>query len=143
VALAALLKAAQAPWPVRHVRLAAVLALEPRLMTPLLDAQDALDWQRLVGEEARPLPGAVLSFIPRANQAWGGAVRFLRSSGYLIEDLGAGTWAKGAELDVPAAEWAEGRAQMILVFLQARGQDFDRVIRELPDEIGGWIEAAA
>ncbi|MBN0001812.1 hypothetical protein JTL74_31650, partial [Pseudomonas aeruginosa] len=114
-----------------------------RLMTPLLDAQDALDWQRLVGEEARPLPGAVLSFIPRANQAWGGAVRFLRSSGYLIEDLGAGTWAKGAELDVPAAEWAEGRAQMILVFLQARGQDFDRVIRELPDEIGGWIEAAA
>lgn len=143
VALAALLKAAQAPWPVRHVRLAAVLALEPRLMTPLLDAQDALDWQRLVGEEARPLPGAVLSFIPRANQAWGGAVRFLRSSGYLIEDLGAGTWAKGGELDVPAAEWAEGRAQMILVFLQARGQDFDRVIRELPDEIGGWIEAAA
>ncbi|HVI88105.1 MAG TPA: N-6 DNA methylase [Dongiaceae bacterium] len=143
VALAALLKAAKAPWPVRHVRLAAVLALEPRLMTPLLDAQDALDWQRLVGEEARPLPGAVLSFIPRANQAWGGAVRFLRSSGYLIEDLGAGTWAKGAELDVPAAEWAEGRAQMILVFLQARGQDFDRVIRELPDEIGGWIEAAA
>ncbi|MCR4160237.1 N-6 DNA methylase [Kerstersia gyiorum] len=143
VALAALLKAAKAPWPVRHVRLAAVLVLEPRLMTPLLDAQDALDWQRLVGEEARPLPGAVLSFIPRANQAWGGAVRFLRSSGYLIEDLGAGTWAKGAELDVPAAEWAEGRAQMILVFLQARGQDFDRVIRELPDEIGGWIEAAA
>lgn len=143
VALAALLKAAQAPWPVRHVRLAAVLALEPRLMTPLLDAQDALDWQRLVGEEARPLPGAMLSFIPRANQAWGGAVRFLRSSGYLIEDLGAGTWAKGGELDVPAAEWAEGRAQMILVFLQARGQDFDRVIRELPDEIGGWIEAAA
>ena len=143
VALAALLKAAKAPWPVRHVRLAAVLALEPRLMTPLLDAQDALDWQRLVGEEARPLPGAVLSFIPRANQAWGGAVRFLRSSGYLIEDLGAGTWAKGGELDVPAAEWAEGRAQMILVFLQTRGQDFDRVIRELPDEIGGWIEAAA
>ena len=67
-------------------------------------------------------------------------MRFLRSSGYLIEDLGAGTWAKGAELDVPAAEWAEGRAQMILVFLQARGQDFDRVIRELPDEIGDGLK---
>ena len=143
VVLAALLNGAETPWPVRHVRLAAVLALEPRLMTPLLDAQDALDWQRLVGEEARPLSGAVLSFIPRANQAWGRAVRFLRSSGCLIEDRGAGTWAKGAELDVPAAEWAEGRAQMILVFLQARGQVFDRVIRELPDEIGGWIEATA
>jgi len=143
VALAALLKAAGGPWPVRQVRLAAVLVLEPRLMTPLLDAQDALDWQRLIGEEARPLSGAVLSFIPRANQAWGRAVRFLRSNGHLVEDLGAGTWAKGAELDVPAAEWAEGRAQMILVFLQARGQDFDRVIRELPDEIGGWIEATA
>jgi len=143
VALAALLKAAGGPWPVRQVRLAAVLVLEPRLMTHLLDAQDALDWQRLIGEEARPLSGAVLSFIPRANQAWGRAVRFLRSNGHLVEDLGAGTWAKGAELDVPAAEWAEGRAQMILVFLQARGQDFDRVIRELPDEIGGWIEATA
>ncbi|MFY1839946.1 Eco57I restriction-modification methylase domain-containing protein [Achromobacter xylosoxidans] len=143
VALAALLKVAETPWPVRHVRLAAVLALEPRLMTPLLNAQDALDWQRLVGEEARPLSGAVLSFIPRANQAWGRAVRFLRSSGCLIEDRGAGTWAKGAELDVPVAEWAEGRAQMILVFLQEGGQDFDRVIRELPDEIGGWIEATA
>lgn len=112
-------------------------------MTPLLDTQDALDWQRLIGEEARPFSGAVLSFIPRVNQAWGRAVRFLRSSGYLIEDLGAGTWAKGVELDMPAAEWAEGRAQMILTFLQARGQDFDRVIRELPDEIGGWIEATA
>ncbi|WP_241160628.1 Eco57I restriction-modification methylase domain-containing protein [Pseudomonas chlororaphis] len=143
LALAALLKAADAPWPVRHARLAAVLALEPRLMTPLLDAQDALDWQRLIGEEARPLSEAVLSFIPRANQAWGRAVRFLRSSGYLVEDLGAGTWAKGAELDMPAAEWAEGRAQMILAFLHARGQNFDRVIRELPDEIGGWIETAA
>ncbi|HGW5539175.1 Eco57I restriction-modification methylase domain-containing protein [Pseudomonas aeruginosa] len=143
VALAALLKVAETPWPVRHIRLAAVLALEPRLMTPLLDAQDALDWQRLIGEEARPLSGAVLSFVPRANQAWGKAVRFLRSNGHLVEDLGAGTWAKGAELDVPVAEWAEGRAQMILVFLQARGQDFDRVIRELPDEIGGWIEATA
>ncbi|RQV60321.1 SAM-dependent DNA methyltransferase [Burkholderia cenocepacia] len=143
VALAALLKAAKAPWPVRHVRLSVVLALEPRLMTPLLDAQDALDWQRLIGEEARPLTGAVLSFIPRANQAWGRAVRFLRGSGYLIEDLGAGTWAKGADLDVPTAEWAEGRARMVLAFLQARGQDFDRVIRELPDEIGGWIETAA
>ncbi|EIP84421.1 putative type II DNA modification enzyme [Burkholderia humptydooensis MSMB43] len=143
VALAALLKAAEAPWPVCHVRLAAVLALEPRLMTPLLDAQDALDWQRLIGEEARPLSGAVLSFTPRANQAWGRAVRFLRSNGYLVEDLAAGTWAKGAELDVPAAEWAEGRARMVLAFLQARGQDFDRVIRELPDEIGGWIETAA
>jgi len=141
--LAALLKAADAPWPVRHARLAAVLALEPRLMTPLLDAQDALDWQRLIGEEARPLSGAVLSFIPRANQAWGRAVRFLRSSGYLAEDLGAGTWAKSAEPDMPAAEWAEGRAQMILAFLHAQGQSFDRVIRELPDEIGGWIESAA
>ncbi|TEH00378.1 Eco57I restriction-modification methylase domain-containing protein [Pseudomonas aeruginosa] len=140
--LAALLKAVDAPWPAHHVRLAAVLALEPRLMTPMLDAQDALDWQRLIGEEATPLSGAVLSFIPRANQAWGRAVRFLRSSGYLVEDLGAGTWAKGAELDMPAAEWAEGRAQMILAFLHARGQSFDRVIRELPDEIGGWIETA-
>lgn len=141
--LAALLKTADAPWPVRHARLAAVLALEPRLMTPLLDAQDALDWQRLIGEEAKPLSGAVLSFIPRVNQAWGRAVRFLRSSGYLVEDLGTGTWAKGAEPDMPAAEWAEGRAQMILAFLHAQGQSFDRVIRELPDEIGGWIETAA
>lgn len=144
VVLAALLKAAETPWPVRHVRLAAVLALEPRLMTPLLnDEQDALDWQRLIGEEARPLSGTVLSFIPHANQAWGRAVRFLRSNGYLVEDLGAGTWATGIELDVPAAEWAQGRAQMIFAFLRARGQDFDRVVRELPDEIGEWIEAAA
>ncbi|MDR3220473.1 MAG: N-6 DNA methylase [Candidatus Accumulibacter sp.] len=141
--LAALLKIAEASRPIRQLRLAAVLALEPRLMTPLLEGQNALDWLRLIGEEAKPLSGAVLSFVPRANQAWGRAVHFLRSGGYLVENSSSGTWAKGAELDVPVAEWAEGRARMILAFLQARGEDFDRVIRELPAEIGGWVDAAA
>lgn len=143
VLLAALLKAIDGPWSVRHIRLAAVLALEPRLMTPLLEGEDASDWLRLIGEEAKPLSGTVLSFISRANHAWGRAVHFLRSGGYLVEDLGSGNWAKGYELDIPLAEWADGRAQMVLSFLRKRGQDFDHVIRELPTEIGGWIDAAA
>lgn len=70
-------------------------------------------------------------------------MHFLRSGGYLVEDLGSGNWAKGYELDIPVAEWADGRVQMVLAFLQKRGQDFDGVIRELPTEIGGWIDAAA
>ncbi|CFL24102.1 Eco57I restriction-modification methylase domain-containing protein [Burkholderia pseudomallei] len=143
VLLAALLKGVDRPWPIRQIRLAAVLALEPRLMTPLLEGEDASDWQRLIGDEANPLSGAVLSFISRANHAWGRAVHFLRSGGYLVEDLGSGNWAKGYELDIPVAEWADGRVQMVLAFLQKRRQDFDGVIRELPIEIGGWIDAAA
>ncbi|CFU05103.1 Probable type I restriction enzyme BthVORF4518P M protein [Burkholderia pseudomallei] len=143
VLLAALLKGVDRPWPIRQIRLAAVLALEPRLMTPLLEGEDASDWQRLIGDEANPLSGAVLSFISRANHAWGRAVHFLRSGGYLVEDLGSGNWAKGYELDIPVAEWADGRVQMVLAFLQKRRQDFDGVIRELPTEIGGWIDAAA
>ncbi|ARL21116.1 Eco57I restriction-modification methylase domain-containing protein [Burkholderia pseudomallei] len=143
VLLAALLKGVDRPWPIRQIRLAAVLALEPRLMTPLLEGEDASEWQRLIGDEANPLSGAVLSFISRANHAWGRAVHFLRSGGYLIEDLGSGNWAKGYELDIPVAEWADGRVQMVLAFLQKRGQDFDGVVHELPTEIGGWIDAAA
>src|SRR5690606_5844424 len=96
--LAAILKAMKGPLPARQVRLAALLALEPRLLLAYLDEEAAANWRRLIGSEADPLPPGTPSFIARADAAWGAAVRNLRTNGHLIEDTQAGTWAPGAGL---------------------------------------------
>ena len=69
--LAAILKAAGAPVPMRRVRLAAVLTMEPRLLSPSLPAEEAAHWRRLVGPEAEQLPAGVTQLQPRADNAWG------------------------------------------------------------------------
>ena len=53
--LAALLKSMDGPLPARQVRLAATLALAPRLLLTFLDPEPAAQWLRLIGPEARPL----------------------------------------------------------------------------------------
>jgi hypothetical protein len=113
--LAAILKAMDRPLPARQVRLAATFGLEPRLLLPHLDPNQAVEWQRLVGAEAAPLTGNAASFAPRADRTWGSAVTAHRGNGRLVEDLTTGTWAPGSGLDaIDTAGWPDGRAGMLM-----------------------------
>ena len=140
--LAAILKAARGPVPIRRVRLAAVLTMEPRLLTPSLPAEEAAHWRRLVGPEAERLPTGVAWLQPRADHAWGQAVRQLRGNGYLVEDLDSRTWAPGPGLDAIHTEgWPDGRAGVVLRALQRRGDE--EIVQTLPPAVLGWIDDAA
>jgi hypothetical protein len=142
VILAAVLKVAGSPEPVRNIRLASILVDEPRLLIPALTAGEALDWRRLVGTEAAPMAAEVQPLVPGADRAWGRAVQQLRGNGLLVEDLSTHTWGPGLGLDViPTAGWPDGRAAMVLSVL--RRSNTDEVIRQLPDEVQRWIYAQA
>ena len=138
--LAAVLTAFVAPAPIRRVRLAAVLAREPRLLTPSLPASTATDWRRLIGRDAEPMPPGVVRLRPSAYP-WGAAVRQLRGSGGLVEDLDAKTWGPGPLLkDIETADWVDGRVHFVLKVL--RGRD-DEIVQTLPEAIREWIHADA
>lgn len=140
--LAAVLKAMDGPKPVRDVRLAAALVMEPRLLAPLLPTAKAAEWRRMVGAEADPLAGNVATFVARNNTAWGAAVRNHRGNGRLIEDLQRATWAPGPGLDViETAGWPDGRAVFVLEALSSI--DLGTATNSLPDEIQQWISNAA
>jgi hypothetical protein len=140
--LAALSKAMDGPLPARQVRLAATFGLEPRLLLPHLDPNQAAEWQRLIGAEAAPLTGNAASFAPRADRTWGSAVTAHRGNGRLVEDPTTGTWAPGPGLDViDTAGWPDGRAGMLMRVLPHIATD--AVISAMPAEIRGWIDAAA
>lgn len=140
--LTAILKAMGGARPIRDVRLAAVLALEPRLLVPHLNTEEATNWRRLIGNEADPLPGGVTQFVASTDQAWGSAVINLRGNGRLVEDVSASTWAPGAGLDaIITTGWPDGRAQMVLGVLTR--VSIDEVVAVLPDDVRGWIDAAA
>lgn len=140
--LAAVLKTLGGPTPARQVRLAAILAAEPRLLTPTLVGEEAMLWKRLIGKETETLPHNVAPFTPRTDRSWGIAVQHLRSRGMLIEDSHSGTWAPGKDLDVIDTEgWPDGRAQMVLSILGKRSTD--ELTRQLPEEIRRWIDEKA
>lgn len=140
--LAAILKAAGAPVPMRKVRLAAVLTMESRLLTLSLPTEEAAHWRRLVGPQAEQLPAGVTQLQPRVDQAWGQAVRQLRGIGYLIEDLSSGTWAPGPGLGAIHTEgWPDGRVGVAMRVLHSRGDD--AVVQTLPPAIRDLIDATA
>jgi len=140
--LAAVLKAVGGPTPSRYVRLTALLAAEPRLLTSALTGEESILWKRLIGQEAEPLANGVTSLVPKADRAWGNAVQHLRSSGLLVEDLSASTWAPGTGLDVIETEgWPDGRAQMVLSILSKRSTD--ELVVQLPQDIQRWVYGQA
>lgn len=142
VQLVAILKAMTGPLPARQVRLAALLALEPRLLLPYLDDEEAASWRRLIGSEADPLPQGASALVARNDQAWGAAVRNLRANGHLIEDIQADTWAPGDSLDrFPTSGWPEGRASIVLNVLQRHSTD--TVVTALPDDLKDWVNDVA
>lgn len=140
--LVALLKAMANPMPVTRVRLAAILVLEPRLLHAHLNRSQSAEWRRLVGDEASPLPSGAVQFVPPTDQHWGAVVRGLRTSGALIEDSQAGTWAPGQGLDkIDTDGWPDGRARFVLDALRAA--DEETVVHALPSEVRRWLDAEA
>lgn len=136
--LAAILKMMDSPRAIREVRFAAALVLEPRLLIPLLSADEATEWRRLVGTEAEPLPGNVASFAASTNAGWGAAVRNHRGNGRLVEDLATGTWSAGVGLDqIETSGWPDGRASF--VFEALKSIDLDAALNSLPREVQQWI----
>ena len=139
--LAAVLKAIDGPAPMRTIRLTALLAMDPQLLTASLSSEDATHWLRLVGPEAATLDSPAVPPQP-ANSAWGQAVQQLRGTGLLIENLAAGTWASGPRLDAIRTEgWPDGRVGMVMRVLSQRAAD--EVVRTLPDNFREWIDAEA
>lgn len=140
--LVALLKAIDKPLPARHVRVAAMLALEPRLLHSQLTKTHSAEWQRLIGDEAKPLPSGTPQFIPPSDQNWGVVVRGLRTRGALVEDAKAGTWAPGKGLDKIETEgWPDGRAGFVLNVLRASGDQ--TLVEALPVDLKRWLDAEA
>lgn len=142
VQLAAILKAMTGQLSARQVRLAAVLALEPRLLLSYLNDEEAASWRRLIGTEADSLPQGASAFVARNDQAWSAAVRNLRTNGHLKEDIQAGTWGPGDNINrFPTSGWPDGRAKMVLDVLQR--QATDSVVTALPDDLRDWVDDVA
>lgn len=124
--LVAVLKAWGSPMPQMHARLASVLCLQPRQMTAVLPAQQAAQWQRLVGPAADPLPTQVARLQPATDGAWRKALLGMRARGDLVEE-GSGpqaTWALGpCAGQMETAGWPEGRAGWVVAYLRARGAE--------------------
>jgi hypothetical protein len=140
-ALAAVLKAG-GKMPRRDVRLAATLVLEPRLLLGALDATETVSWRRTVGSDADPLPPGVAAFAPRADAAWGQAVRHLLAKKGIIEDVEAQMWAPGPGVEGLFTEgWPDGRAAVVLGVMRRQG--VVRLVAGLPEPFQRWIHADA
>lgn len=125
--------------PIREIRLAAALVLEPRLLTPLLSTNR--EWRRLVGPEADLLPSNVAPFAARMDSAWGSAVRNHRGNGRLIEDIQNDTWAPGSGLEaIDTSGWPDGPAHFVLDAL--KHIDLQTVRKSLPSDIQQWVADA-
>jgi type I restriction enzyme, S subunit len=124
--LVAVLKAWGGPMPQMQARLAAVLCLQPRQMTAALPAEQAVQWQRLVGPVADPLPTQVARLQPATDGAWRKALLGMRARGDLVEE-GSGpqaVWALGPGAgQMETAGWPEGRAGWVVAYLRAQGAE--------------------
>lgn len=124
--LVAVLQAWGSPMPQMQARLAAVLCLQPRQTTAVLPAEQAAQWQQLVGPTADPLPPQVARLQPATDSAWRKALLGMRARSDLVE-VGSGpqaTWAlaPGAG-QIETAGWPHGRAGWVVAYLRARGAE--------------------
>ena len=118
IGLAALLRHAPGPQPVPVYRRAAVFMLEPLLLLRFLPDPVAQDWLLLAASPAL----CVRPDLDFPDEAWGAAVRHLRATDCLQEDLDAWTWAPGPALDdrdLDTAGWPDDRAQFLWAHLEA------------------------
>jgi hypothetical protein len=142
LALAAVLKAFAAPTATQHVRLAALLCIEPRVFGRLAPPPVAEQWQRLIGNQAAALPSGVSSLTPTARASFGVAVKTLRAKGALIEHMILDTWGPGPGLDVyDTSGWPERRALLVVSWLKS--QDLAALLHRLPVEVARLINEQA
>ena len=139
--LAAALKATCGPRSIRDIRLAALLAMRPRLLLPLLTTDEATQWCRIVGRDAEALPPGITALQP-PDHAWGKAVSEMRVRGRLVENLTTDTWAGGTGLDRISTEgWPAGRVAIVFEVMEQRGAD--KLVERLPDVMRNWVNVRA
>ncbi|MCU1224610.1 MAG: Methyltransferase protein [Edaphobacter sp.] len=141
--LAAILKQLSGPTSAARVRLAALYALNPQLITSRLSGTDLKTWQRLIGSSARASGAAnVIQFIPRGNIEWRDAYTQLRGMHALLEDATNDTWAPGSIVqDFLTEGWADGRAGFVMKAME--GMEIETSIAELPVDLQTWVRAHA
>jgi len=92
----------------------------------VLPAEQAAQWQRLLGPVADPLPTQVARLQPATDGAWRKALLGMRARGDLVEQ-GSGpqaTWALGSGAgQIETAGWPEGRAGWGVAYLRAHGAE--------------------
>lgn len=103
--------------PEQKARLAALLARKPALALPFMDDTQRAEWQRIIGQEAQPLPDNVVSITDfqsnqGADHAWGEALRQLQGSGALI--VQNGLWSVSDRLGASGESWMEDRVRKIV-----------------------------
>lgn len=142
--LVAVLKAWGGPMPQAQARLAAVLCQQPRLMTAALPAEQAMQWRRLVGSSADPLPTQVTLFHPATSSQWRKALAGMRARGDLVETGTTlqGTWALGSgAAQIETAGWPDGRAGWVVAYLRAH--DIETILPVLETPIMEFVYARA
>ncbi|MCB1580360.1 MAG: N-6 DNA methylase [Alphaproteobacteria bacterium] len=103
--------------PEQKARLAALLARKPALALPFMNDTQRAEWQRVIGQEAQPLPDNVVSITDfqnnqGADHAWGEALRQLQGSGALI--MQNGLWSVSDRLGASGESWMEDRVRKII-----------------------------
>lgn len=98
VQVAAVLKGLGGPKSEQAVCLAAIYALEPRLLTARLDGGERAQWIRAVGSEAIAMSSGVVTFGLGGATGWADALQQLRAQNALIIDTAQDTWAPGPGL---------------------------------------------
>jgi hypothetical protein len=95
------------------VRAAAILVRNPAMALAFLDQPQAKQWVRVIGAQARPLPGNVVSISHFQKNAtdlpWANAMSQLTGSGAL--QAGADRWIAAGNFPVSSGQdWVAGRA---------------------------------
>lgn len=142
-AILAVLKAYGAPMDRRQARLAALLCLEPHLLTTQLDKTERGHWARVVGGDAKK---AASASIDGTLQEWGAALTGLRGRERLIENLDEDTWMLGMGADaIDTSGWPDGRASLVVNVLRRlhASTQVDAIILKLPTNVRQWLDHAA
>jgi hypothetical protein len=106
----------------QKVRIAAILVRKPALVAAFMDDEQAKEWFRLVGREARPLKGNVIQISQFQHGAvdhpWADAISQLKGSGGLV--TASGKWSAGDRLPLSSGQdWISGRASVAVQLLGA------------------------
>jgi hypothetical protein len=133
----AILREMDHPAAADRVRLAAMLAMEPHLLSAHLDEALVADWRRVVGSEASG-PAADSGEL---DEHWGAALRHFRSRGWLEERRG--NWQAGTLPANPVpGEWATGRAAVVWDAMRHIGEKAD-IISLFSEKLGRRRNAEA
>lgn len=111
------------PVDSERVQVASNLVRYPAIAAAFMDEVQAAEWVRVIGQDARPLPGNVIQ-ISKFQQGtpdlpWAEALRQLRGSGAIVVGTD-GKWLSGSKLQLlPQQDWIGGRAAVAVQLLSA------------------------